>query len=365
MHEKNTGRTSSITSKYMKLNDKTYSFVDLAGHEKYLGTTITGISNNMIDYALILIGANVGNFPRVAKEHVGLALSFNIPLIFIITKMDMPSQHIIEQTIKKTKKIMSSRAAKNKILYEIESDNDIKQIRELITYHGINKVCPMFKISNTTGKNLNLLKKYLGSLEINPKWGKLCKDQPLYLIDGIYQIDGIGLVVSGIVKSGVINKNDILQIGPFHGKYLNVTIKSIHNNFRDEINQLVAGKSGCFWIKLKDKISRDKIKRGMVIVDNKNCAIGFHAEVNILHHPTTIRLNYQPVIHCMNIKQVAKIISIKDKNNKNINMLRSGDKAVVTFMFMYHPVHLEKDVNFVFREGKTKGIGKITKLLFK
>ena len=40
-HEKESGRTSSISSHYLKVNeDKTLTFIDLAGHEKYLKTTI-------------------------------------------------------------------------------------------------------------------------------------------------------------------------------------------------------------------------------------------------------------------------------------------------------------------------------------
>src|SRR3972149_428243 len=40
-HEKDTGRTSSITENYMKIldKDKYITFIDLAGHEKYLKRT--------------------------------------------------------------------------------------------------------------------------------------------------------------------------------------------------------------------------------------------------------------------------------------------------------------------------------------
>ena len=50
-HEQDSGRTSCITHKYTKYDDNTtLSFVDLAGHEKYLKTTILGLSSSIPDF---------------------------------------------------------------------------------------------------------------------------------------------------------------------------------------------------------------------------------------------------------------------------------------------------------------------------
>jgi len=60
-HEKKSGRTSSISQNFIKVNEKKYlNFIDLAGHEKYLKTTIKGITGYYIDYAIIVVGANMG-----------------------------------------------------------------------------------------------------------------------------------------------------------------------------------------------------------------------------------------------------------------------------------------------------------------
>ena len=40
--------------------------------------------------------------------------------------------------------------------------------------------------------------------------------------------------------------------------------------------------------------------------------------------------------------------------------LRTGDKGIVNFRFKYRPEFIEKDDILIFREGKTKGIGRIT-----
>ena len=61
-HEKSTGRTSDIALTHLKINkfktDKRYiTFVDLAGHEKYLKTTMRGLTGGYIDYVMLVIGA--------------------------------------------------------------------------------------------------------------------------------------------------------------------------------------------------------------------------------------------------------------------------------------------------------------------
>ena len=43
--------------------------------------------------------------------------------------------------------------------------------------------------------------------------------------------------------------------------------------------------------------------------------------------------------------------------------MRTGDKSQVKFRFKYRPEFIETDDTLVFREGRTKGIGKIVELL--
>ena len=111
----------------------------------------------------------------------------------------------------------------------------------------------------------------------------------------------------------------------------------------------------------------------------KNVSRKFKAEINILHHTTTIRDNYQPVLHCGPIRQVAVIkildeqvdkdkqIDDKDKqiddNETDNKKLRTGSKAIVEFTFSYRSEYLEEGLSFFFRDGSTKGYGKILEIL--
>ncbi len=363
-HEQESGRTSSITNCYLKNDKNTISFVDLAGHEKYLGTTIAGLSGSSIDYVMIVISANTQTIPRTTKEHILLALSLNIPMLFVITKIDMPDNSVTETTIDSIRKLMSSKSAKRKSLFDISNQDDIDNCLEMFKLSN-SSICPIFKVSNVTGDGILNLKLFINKLPSLKQWNK--EGSTLFVIEEPFNVPGIGLVVHGNLKRGTISKNDSFFIGPFNGTFKKITVKNIHNNFREDINVLEAGTSGCLWIKTnntKDKIFKNNIKRGMVIIDEEKCISEFQADIMILHHPTTVKPNYQPIIHCGSIKQSAKIFDIKDYNNTNVDIeyLRSGDKAKVMFRFMFHPEYLEKNSILVFREGKTKGFGKILEL---
>lgn len=79
----------------------------------------------------------------------------------------------------------------------------------------------------------------------------------------------------------------------------------------------------------------------------------FDAEIAILTHATTIQPRYQAVIHCEIVRQAARVVAM-DKER-----LRSGDRATVRFRFLQHPEYLTANTRFVFREGRTKGIGMV------
>ena len=211
-------------------------------------------------------------------------------------------------------------------------------------------------ISNKTGENLELLKMFIENVNSKRLWDSK-HDDILYSIDSSFRVNGVGTVVSGTMLRGTVTKNDRLWLGPFDGKFKSIMIRSIHNNERLHIPYLQSGNIGCFSVKSLEKkeiINANKIKKGMVIMKYPKCVKSFLAEVIVLHHPTTMKVNYQPVIHCGNIRQVANIDSIEEKK-----YLQTGDRAKIKFRFCYHPEYMEVGSLLLFREGKTKGFGKI------
>lgn len=65
------------------------------------------------------------------------------------------------------------------------------------------------------------------------------------------------------------------------------------------------------------------------------------------------------MIHCEIVKQSAKVVAMEKE------LLRSGDRAVVRFHFLQRPEYLSLGSRFVFREGRTKGIGVIINIVNK
>ena len=361
-HEKETGRTSDVSQKYIKLkvnnnNERIVGFIDLAGHEKYLKTTISGINRCSIDYAMIMIGANMGVL-KMTLEHLTLCLSLNIPTIIVITKIDIAPKNVYDNTLrvirdtikKKTRDMRKTVIIDNMDVYKTNIEEEYYNSGEY------NKVIPIISVSNVSGKNVDLLKNIIKAIPIYNNYEYL-KDSPSdFIIESTYMVKGIGLVVSGVVSAGKINKGDVLHIGPFDNEFYNVQVKTIHDNFKQFADYLEAGQGGCLNIKINSKIpiKRNQIRKGIRIMKQPNIYTKFKAEVKIMHHPTTIKIGYEPTIHSGCVCQTAKIVHIEGSDT-----LRLGQKAVVHFEFAHRPEYIQPNTMLVFREGLTKGIGRI------
>lgn len=368
-HELKTGRTSSIIAHYTKQIDPEtkhetdITFVDLAGHEKYLKTTINGIHRCQIDYAQVIVGANMGVL-RMTEEHLTLSLSLAIPTFVSVTKIDIAPSNVLERTLNTLTKFLDKKTGGKRIPIMIKSHDDIKAL--FVNYFDrgdyISPV-PIFLVSSVTGDGLDVLRYYISRLPVYKNW--LIRQQstnPNFIIDSNYYVKGIGIVLSGVLVDGCIRIGDTLQLGPINRKFHYVQIKSIHNNYRESVDMLAAGQSGCINIKSLSKdivLHRRHIRAGCRLMKEPVVYTEFDALVRILHHPTTIKVNYEPTIHCGPVCQTAKIISM-DKD-----CIRLGDTATVKFQFKYRPEYIEPAMKFVFREGQTKGVGKIVNVLKK
>jgi GTPase len=83
------------------------NFIDLAGHEKYLKTTVYGLTGHAPDFAMVMIGANMG-VVGMTKEHLGLALALNVPVFVVVTKIDMCPPNVLAETLSLLQRILKS-----------------------------------------------------------------------------------------------------------------------------------------------------------------------------------------------------------------------------------------------------------------
>lgn len=372
-HEKDTGRTSCISFNnfYKEKEDgrKIISLIDLAGHEKYLKTTMSGITGLFVDYGLVLVAANMG-ITKMTKEHIGLLLFLKVPIIILVTKIDMVPEQLKHATIRKLKKI-ANLPVFNKKAYTFPEDEE-KCESEMIDFSKLNDpldtFIPIINISNKTGHNINNLKNLLFSLDSREHWSEKIDGSIVY-VDSKYTVKGIGLVLSGTVRGKPIKQNQKLFIGPINERFIPFKVRSIHNNMRESIEEAVNNEICCIAARFigKETLTKKQVPRGVIIVDSeklqKNICRRFKAEITILNHSTTISNNYQPVVHCGLVRQAARIKIIenlaKDNKKKNENKLRTGNKAIVEFNFSFKSEYIEKGTTFFFRDGNTKGYGTI------
>lgn len=386
-HEIESGRTSSIShhilgfdsdnepvghnsvrkltwKEIVEKSSKLISFTDLAGHEKYLRTTIFGISSTKPDYALIIIGSNMG-ITKMTKEHMGVCVLLDIPFIILMTKVDIAPPHVYEEIQIQLKRILKG-SGMGKIPYYIKNSLDIVTGVEGLKSETL---VPVLELSNVTGVGLDLVLSTLSQLKPRVDYEKDKLEPVEYYIDGHYNITGVGTVVSGILLKGNVKPNDHLLLGPDSlGGYRKLQIKSIHNKRVPVINA-EAGEYVCFALK---KIPRTFVKRGMVIISDNHklrSSWEFYADIEVVNsHHTTIKIGYQSLLHIHNIRQSASVLQIikksdSPKDNEEKKYIRSKDRAKVHYKFSNRPAFIKEGDKFIFREGNVRGVGIITQIL--
>ena len=385
-HENESGRTSSIAEEIIgfrngkmiyssRLNDKknvswkdiasqsdhVITLLDLCGHEKYLKTTMYGVSALLPHYAVILIGTNMG-VQRMTKEHLGIVISLNIPFFIVFTKVDIAPKEVKEKTINTFTSLLKTGLQKS--VFTVKSEKDAEFAAKNVP---MGNLVPIFQVSTVTGEGLEDLKSFLSQLvpknAINAELSllKSAKDKTEVLLDNAFNTK-VGCIHAGVVIAGKLEVNQKLLLGPTQdGFFKPVQIREIQF-LRVTVNEICCGNSCSFKLKSLDKnyeLNTASFKKGMVLLDPEiklEPTMEFEVEALIVHHSSTIKVGYQSVVHCHVVRQTCTIVAM-DKE-----FLRSGDKGIIKFRFLKKPEYLHLGDTILFREGRTRGKGKIIKI---
>ncbi|XP_035691368.1 GTP-binding protein 2-like [Branchiostoma floridae] len=375
LHEIQSGRTSSIGHEILGFDShgnvinynenrtaaeicesasKLITFIDLAGHQKYLKTTIFGLTGYNPDYTMLVISANTG-IVGMTKEHLGLALALKLPIFIVISKTDLCSAAVTERTLKQVERVLKSPGC-NRIPLRIENEDDA--ITAAANFNT-DRITPIFRISSVSGENLDLLRRFLNVLP-PPHSGKeqeqLMQELTEYQVDEMYTVPGAGTVVGGTLYRGVAREGDSLLIGPNEaGSFLPVSVNTVHRN-RAPCRVVKAGQTAT--LALGD-VDRTVLRKGMVLLSPElqpvSC-LEFEAEVLLLFHTTYICKGFQTTVHVGNVCQTAIIDEVED------GYITINQKRNMRFRFVKHPEYLREGTRLLFREGRTKGIGTVTKV---
>lgn len=279
-HEIESGRTSSVGMEIMgfdtmgrvvtsdvpgrklsweeigKRSAKVISFTDLAGHERYLRTTVFGLLSSSPNYCLLMVAANNGLI-GMSKEHLGIALALNVPVMVVITKIDICPPQILEQTIQQVTRILKSPGARKIPIFIKNREECINTATQFVSQ----RICPIFQVSNVTGESLDLVREFLNIL---PHHGHYDAEAPFeFHVNDTFSVPFVGTVVSGVIKSGVIHAGDTVLIGPDSlGQFTTTSIRSIERK-RIPVPAASAGQSASFALK---RVRRKDVRKGMVVL---------------------------------------------------------------------------------------------------
>ena len=174
---------------------KVISFTDLAGHERYLRTTVFGLLSSSPNYCLLMVAANNGLI-GMSKEHLGIALALNVPVMVVITKIDICPPQILQNTITQLTRILKSPGARKIPIFIKNREDTINTATQFVSQ----RICPVFQVSNVTGESLDLVRTFLNIL---PHHGHYDSQAPFeFHVNDTFSVPFVGTVVSGVVKSG-------------------------------------------------------------------------------------------------------------------------------------------------------------------
>nr|URM62018.1 acid ceramidase [Mimivirus sp.] len=128
-HEIETGRTSTQTSHYIVQNNEITTLIDLCGHEKYLKTTMFGVTGMFADFGILVIGANM-EIRGMTLEHIKLLNAMGIPYIIIVTKIDICPENVMASLKRKLTDL--SKKCKKQIIYFQEEQKEINDSHKIL-----------------------------------------------------------------------------------------------------------------------------------------------------------------------------------------------------------------------------------------
>ncbi|CAF1448497.1 unnamed protein product [Adineta steineri] len=382
LHEIQTGRTSSITHEILGFDDlgksidygrcrtaneicdqstKIITFTDLAGHTKYMKTTIFGLSSHAADFAMLIVDAP-SSVVDTTHEHFSYATTLDVPVFVVINKIDLCSKTSIQQTIGCLTYLL--RHGNSSIQLQpcvIEKDDDLVKAADMLVER---RICPIFSVSCVTGENIDLLKKFLNILppRLSSKEQERLSQSPVeYRIDAIYINNSSGTaIVGGILRSGIIRENESLLVGPLlDGTFLPAKVSTIHR-YRVPRRMVRAGQAATLCL---PHVEGSQLRKGMVLVSSTSkpeACFEFVAEICLsMHHTnTSIRKGFETTVQIENIRQTALIIDM-DKEE-----LHADKEATVTFRFRNRCEYVLEGSRLIFRSSnQTKGSGRVIKVL--
>ena len=137
----------------MLISTKIY---EILGHQRYLRTTLSGLTGYSPHYVMLVISANSGIVP-MTQEHVGYAIALEVPFFIIMTKVDVTPKAKLQQTLDSLAKFLAQIGSKKVPLIVKNGDNLLNAVSNI----SKENVVPIFCVSSVSGTGLQEVKRFL------------------------------------------------------------------------------------------------------------------------------------------------------------------------------------------------------------
>jgi elongation factor 1-alpha len=376
-HEKISGRTSNINTHMVRFGDNDIRFLDLAGHEKYLNTTMQGLTRFKPHLAILAIAAN-RNVTEMTREHFKVCFSLQIPIIICVTKVDITPPNVLKETLQNIKRLTKVRSFKI-FTYDIKDVDTLGRALQVFNDSESNNarnIISVFQISNVTGDRTPLVIEFLSKVQINEKDDGLKEFmqklgmRKLFIVYKPYYKNGIGYIVFGINRGEPIKVDETLLLGPVSGIYHSFRVRSIRDAHDQPLKVLETGQSGCLAVKFKNFAATKHLMRRTIVTDIPHTCREVMSKVFIFNHHSTIMVGYNPYLHCNNVATSATVAGIyEDRDTTDVDamddtklvekkLVRTDDSGYIRFTFPTGQF-IYPGAILLFRENGTKGIGRV------
>ena len=332
--DKNNNRIhTKDNSEMIKNSYKLINLYDMGGSEKAMKNTLSLISPDYIDYALLFV--DVKNGPTYnTKILYTLNNSIHIPMIAIVTMIDLFVENPLNQFNKFLDNFIKVISHINPSLKPIliQNKNDIFSYLTEIKNSNNQNLLPIIPISNVKGTNIDLLSFLISNLPntlsrtiplINNSFEDkgfnfISSPQSQFDVHEHFIVDG-KTIIGGVVSKGKIKKGEKYYFGPNKmGNFKLLTVDTIHCK-KQNVNIAYEGQFSSVSLS-GNNFSESEVIKGMSLIGINNTPRAikiFKADVWSIGDENIKEVKYrcEPVIIINHIRQTCKILC--DKNKKN------------------------------------------------
>jgi selenocysteine-specific elongation factor len=315
--EKERGITINLGFAHLDLpTGESVGIVDVPGHKDFIKTMIAGAYG--IDMVLLVVAADSGIMPQT-EEHLQIIETLGVKLAVVaLNKIDLVDDETLELAHLEIAEFLEGTAIEN---------------------------APIIPVSSLTGKGIGKLEEVIAAT-ISQVTQKPVSNQFRMYIDRLFNIKGLGFVVTGSVLEGVTKTGKELFLLP--GKNKKVKVRNIERH-GVEVNEVYGGDRAALNL---GGLKAEDFSRGMVLsnimIDQTSLV---DATLTLFGKAPELKIWSNVVFYSGTFESAARLHLI-DKD-----VLKSGQTAIVQIHLVKPAIIVNKDKFIVRNSSNTATIG--------